>query len=107
ARQSAARGNLDDAANALVTAAQQTHIAEHDYVSILRPLEQVLAQRGDARSALTVSWYLGSSDKDAPRRALALAGTAPAVDRARTMAAAGDMAAAGREMENAGLVAAA
>ncbi len=107
ARQSVARGDLDDAANALVTAAQQTHIAEHDYVSVLKPLEQVLAQRGDVRSALSVSWYLAFGDKDGFKRAYGLLKTALPVDRARTMAAAGDMAGAAIEMENAGLVAAA
>ncbi len=40
ARASLARNDLDDAANALVAAAQQTHVAEHDYVSVLRPLER-------------------------------------------------------------------
>ncbi len=106
ARQAQARGDLDDAANALVTAAQQTHIAEHDYVSILKPLEQVLAQRGDARSALTVAWYLMSSEKDVRRLDVHLP-KVPPVDRARTLAARGDDAGAAREMENAGLVAAA
>ncbi|MDB4996151.1 MAG: hypothetical protein JWM74_3583 [Myxococcaceae bacterium] len=107
ARQSVARGDLDDAANALVTAAQQTHIAEHDYVSVLKPLEQVLAQRGDVRSALSVNWYLAFGEKDGFKRAYGLLKTALPVDRARTMAAAGDMAGAAIEMENAGLVAAA
>ena len=107
ARQSVARGDLDDAANALVTAAQQTHIAEHDYVSVLKPLEQVLAQRGDVRSALSVNWYLAFGEKDGFKRAYGMLKTALPVDRARTMAAAGDMAGAAVEMENAGLVAAA
>jgi hypothetical protein len=107
ARQSVARGDLDDAANALVTAAQQTHIAEHDYVSVLKPLEQVLAQRGDIRSALSVNWYLAFGEKDGFKRAYGMLKTALPVDRARTMAAAGDMAGAATEMENAGLVAAA
>lgn len=46
ARVAASRGNLDEAANALVTAAQQTHVAEHDYVSVLKPLVEVLERRG-------------------------------------------------------------
>jgi hypothetical protein len=107
ARQSVARGDLDDAANALVTAAQQTHIAEHDYVSVLKPLEQVLTQRGDIRSALSVNWYLAFGEKDGFKRAYGMLKAALPVDRARTMAAAGDMAGAATEMENAGLVAAA
>ena len=64
ARQAMARGDLDDAANSLVTAAQQTHIAENDYVAILKPLEEVLAKRGDVRSSLTVQWYLAFGERD-------------------------------------------
>ena len=103
------RGDLDEAANALVSAANQTHVAEHDYVSVLRPLADVLMRRGDVRSALSVQWYLagGAGETDGWKRAVSLLENAPPVDRARTLAAAGDMAAAAREMENAGLVAAA
>src|SRR5512143_2399153 len=107
ARQAIARGDLDDAANALVTAAAQTNIAENDYVAVLRPLEDVLARRGDPRSALTVLWYMVGSDKDALKRAYARMKDVPPADRARTLAAAQDMVGAAREMENAGLVAAA
>lgn len=107
ARASMARGDLDDAANALVAAAQQTHVAEHDYVSVLRPLVDVLARRGDARSALTVQWYLAWGEPDGWRRAQGLVQGVPPVDRARTLGTMGDMAGAAREMENAGLVAAA
>ena len=107
ARQAIARGDLDDAANALVTAAAQTNIAENDYVAVLRPLEDVLARRGDPRSALTVLWYMVGSDKDALKRAQARMKDVPPADRARTLAAAQDMVGAAREMENAGLVAAA
>lgn len=107
ARAALSRGDLDEAANALVSAAQQTHVAEHDYLSVLRPLVDVLVQRHDARSALTVHWYMAFSEPDGWRRALALAPNVPPVDRARTLAANDDMAGAAREMENAGLVAAA
>ncbi len=107
ARHAMARGDLDDATNALMTAAQQTHIAEHDYVSVLRPLEDVLAKRGDFRSALTVNWYLAPSDREGWKRAYAMMKNTPPVDRARTLAAAGEMPGAAREMEDAGLVAAA
>lgn len=107
ARVSLSRGNLDDAANALVTAAQQTHVAEHDYVSILRPLVDVLERRGDVRSALTVEWYLALNDAEAMRRCFQKLPNVPPQDRARTLAASNDMANAAREMENAGLVAAA
>ncbi|HVJ90137.1 MAG TPA: HEAT repeat domain-containing protein, partial [Labilithrix sp.] len=105
ARASMHRGDLDDAANSLVAAAQQTHVAEHDYLSVLRPLVDVLLKRGDARSALTVQWYMAFSEPDGWRRAMGLLPHVPAVDRARTLAATNDMAGAAREMENAGLVA--
>ncbi|HSQ67985.1 MAG TPA: HEAT repeat domain-containing protein [Polyangiaceae bacterium] len=107
ARQAIARGDLDDAANALVSAASQTNIAENDYVGVLRPLEDVLARRGDARSAMTVLWYMLGTDRDGIKRAYARLKDVPPVDRARTLAAANDMTGADREMENAGLVAAA
>jgi hypothetical protein len=107
ARAALARGDLDDAANSLVAAAQQTHVAEHDYLSVLRPLVDVLAKRNDGRSALTVHWYLAFSEPDGWKRALGLLLHVTSVDRARTLAATNDMAGAAREMENAGLVAAA
>lgn len=107
ARSAIHRGDLDDAANSLVSAAQQTHVAEHDYLSVLRPLIDVLVRRNDARSALTVHWYMAASEPDGWQRALALLPGVPSVDRARTLASIGDMAGAAREMENAGLVAAA
>jgi hypothetical protein len=107
ARAALSRGDLDDAANSLVSAAQQTHVAEHDYVSVLRPLVEVLARRNDHRSALTVLWYMAFSEADGWKRALALLPSVASVDRARTLAATNDMAGAAREMENAGLVAAA
>lgn len=107
ARTALARGDLDDAANSLVAAAAQTHVAEHDYVSVLQPLVQVLLKRNDARSALTVHWYMAGSESDGWQRATALLQHVPNVDRARTLAATGDNAGAAREMENAGLVAAA
>src|SRR4051812_1934651 len=107
ARAALARGDLDDAANSLVSAASQTHVAEHDYLSVLRPLAEVLARRSDGRSALTVVWYMAFSENDGWKRAMAMLPGVPAVDRARTLAATGDMAGAAREMESAGLVAAA
>lgn len=107
ARTALARGDLDDAANSLVAAAAQTHVAEHDYLSVLRPLVEVLARRNDARSALTVLWYTAFSEPDGWKRAQGYLAQVPSVDRARTLAAMNDMAGAAREMENAGLVAAA
>ncbi|MBX3190794.1 MAG: HEAT repeat domain-containing protein [Labilithrix sp.] len=107
ARAALNRGDLDDAANSLVSAASQTHVAEHDYLSVLRPLAEVLSRRNDGRSALTVVWYMAFSESDGWKRAMAMLPGVPSVDRARTLAATNDMAGAAREMENAGLVAAA
>ena len=106
ARASLRRGDLDDARQALLAAAQQTHVPEADYQTVLRPLAEVFQRRNEGRAALTVQWYLAwSQDGWGPSRALLP--MVPPVDRARTLAASGDMAGAAREMENAGLVAAA
>lgn len=123
ARAAAGKGDLDGALSALAAAAAQTHVDEKDYVSILDPLEDVLKRRGDARGALTVGWYRAFSSPAAWKRAEALLSSVPPVDRARTFAAQADtlpvdqpnraevaaalMDRAAREMENAGLVAAA
>jgi tetratricopeptide (TPR) repeat protein len=107
ARAAVLRGDLETAASSLLAAAAQTHVAEHDYAAVLRPLEDVLGRRGDARGALTVLSYLASADPAAWKRAEALSQHVPPVDRARVLAAQGRMADAAREMENAGLVAAA
>lgn len=108
ARTAIGRSDFDEAVNALVTAARQTHANEHDYLSVLRPLVEILiTKRGDFRSALTIYWYMAFSEADAWKRALALLPNVPSVDRARTLAATNDMIGAAREMENAGLVAAA
>jgi tetratricopeptide (TPR) repeat protein len=106
ARTALRNGDLDAATTALMTAAQQTHVPEADYHTILRPLADVLRRRGDARAALSVQWYLAwAEDGWAPTKDLLP--SVPPVDRARTLAAMGDMAAGAREMEDAGLVAAA
>jgi hypothetical protein len=105
ARAAVARGDLDTALGALLAAAGQTHVAEHDYASMLRPLEELLAKRGDVRGAATVVGYLASTDATAWKRAAAHAAAMPPVDRARMLAAQGRMADAAHEMENAGLVA--
>jgi tetratricopeptide (TPR) repeat protein len=107
ARTALSRGDLDGALGALLSAAAQTHVSEHDYVAVLRPLEDVLARRGDARGALTVVSYLAASDPAAWKRAASLLPAVPPVDRARVLAAQGLMADAARAMEDAGLVAAA
>ncbi len=107
ARAAAARGNLDDEIAALLAAAGQTHVAEHDYTAVLRHLEEALAKRGDTRGALNVLAYLASADPTAYKRAQALMPQVPPVDRAPVLAAQGRMADAARETENAGQVAAA
>jgi tetratricopeptide (TPR) repeat protein len=106
ARVALQRNDLDEAVQALISAAQQVHIAEHDYVSILRPLVDVFERRGDLRSALSALWYLENPDKGIVRM-LDLLPNVPPVDRGRTLAAAGEKEKAAREMEDAGLVAAA
>jgi hypothetical protein len=107
ARIAIGRNAIDEATNLLVLAARQTHVAELDYLSVLRPLADTLVRRGDARSALTVAWYIGRADPEEYRRATALLPMVPLVDRARNLAAVGDMAAAAQAMEDAGVIAAA
>lgn len=107
ARAAAARGDMEAAVAALLSAAAQTHVSEHDYVAVLKPLEEALERRGDARGALTVLGYLASGDAAAWKRAQSLLPNVPPVDRGRVLAAQGHMADAAREMEDAGLVSAA
>ncbi|MDP9033966.1 MAG: HEAT repeat domain-containing protein [Myxococcota bacterium] len=107
ARAAAAQGDEDAAIMALVAAAGQTHVSEHEYAIVLRPLAEALARRGDARGSLTVIEYLACEDPQAWTEAKALWQEVPPVDRARALAAQGRMADAAREMENGGLVAAA
>lgn len=107
AKAALARGDLDTALSALLSAAAQTHVSEHDYLAILRPLEETLAKGNHPRAALTVLCYLAATDPSVWKRAPALMGAVPPVDRARVFAAQGQMTAAAREMEDAGLVAAA
>jgi tetratricopeptide (TPR) repeat protein len=107
ARAALARNDLESAISALVGAAAQTHVSEHDYVGVLRPLEEALGKRGDARGALTVIAYLAPGDPAVWKRAQGLLPRVPPVDRARVLSAQGRMAEAAREMEDAGQVAAA
>jgi tetratricopeptide (TPR) repeat protein len=107
AKAATARGDFDVALAALLAAAAQTHVSEHDYLAVLRPLEELLARRGNPRGALTVLCYLAATEPAAWRRASALMAAVPPVDRARVLAAQGLMSEAAREMEDAGLVAAA
>jgi HEAT repeat protein len=91
----------------LSEAAGHIHVAEHDYLPIVRMLGEGLAARGDARAALTARWCLAMSDASAWPLAQKLDDQVPPVDRARTRAARGDYGGAARQMEDAGLPAAA
>jgi tetratricopeptide (TPR) repeat protein len=98
------RGDVDGAVEALSLAAQQTHVSEQDYASVLTLLAKALARRGDAREGLTVLAYLAGGNADAAwARAQELLPRVPPVDRARVQAAQARMADAAREMENAGM----
>ena len=107
ARAALARNDLGSAVAALLAGAAQTHVSEHDYAGVLRPLEDALTKVGDPRGALTVIAYLAPGDPDAWKRAQRLLPFVPPVDRARALSAQGRMAEAAREMEDAGQVAAA
>jgi hypothetical protein len=107
ARAAMARGDLDTALSALLSGAAQTHVSEHDYMGILRPLEETLARADNPRGALTIVCYLAATDAGAWKRARPLMAHVPPIDRARVLAAQGQMAEAAREMEDGGLVAAA
>jgi tetratricopeptide (TPR) repeat protein len=107
ARAAAAKGDYETAMTALMTAAGQTHVAEHDYVAVLKPLQALLEDRGDARAALTVAAYLAGGDPAVWKRVDGLLTKVPPADRARAYAAQGMMADAARELERGGLVAAA
>jgi hypothetical protein len=107
ARSALGRGDVDAALVSLLEAAGHTHVAEHEYAPIVRMLGDALATKGDARGALTARWCLAMNDAQAWPLARRLDDQVPPVDRARTLAALGDNLAAAREMENAGLAAAA
>lgn len=112
AQKAAAKGAHDQAAAALFEAAQQTHVTETDYASVLRPLVAALVQINRPRDALTVQWYLALADKKQQQSAegnrwasaLELATRAPPEDLARTLAAAGKMSDAARAAESGGKV---
>lgn len=98
------RGDVDGAIHALVSAAGQTHVAEQDYLSVLRPLAEALLRRNDARSALSVLWYTASSTIGGFQKPSSLLAHVPPVDRARTLAAMGQLDDAAQEMESAGML---
>jgi hypothetical protein len=107
ARASAERGEYEDAILSLLAAAGHTYWPEHDYATILRPLEQAFTVCERPRSALTVLAYLASSDSAAMGRADALLSKVPPAERAPVLASQGRMADAARQMEEAGQIAAA
>lgn len=107
ARAAMARGDADGASRELVAALGQTHVAERDYLSVLRPLEEALARAGNARGALSVIGYQATDDPAAWKRARALLDKVSPADRARTAAAQGRALDAAREMEDGGRLAAA
>ena len=81
ATQALKRGDLDSAANALVTAAAQTHLAESEYVQVLQMLMETLLRRGDQRSALSVAYYFLRSDPARLTHAVQSAIAVPPADR--------------------------
>jgi tetratricopeptide (TPR) repeat protein len=107
ARSALGRGAVDFALSKLMEAAGHVRVAEHEYAPIARMLGDALATKGNARGALTARWLVATSDPSAWPLAQKLDPDVPPVDRARTMAALGNNLAAAREMENAGLAAAA
>jgi hypothetical protein len=107
ARQATIAGQHDVALRALLAAASETQIPEEDYVAVLRPLAETYLRCGDPRSALTVQWYLAAGQPPKYAALEPLFDRVPPVDRGRTRAAAGDLSGAAREMEEAGLMAAA
>jgi len=107
ATQALRRGDLDTATNALLTAAAQTHLAESEYVQVLQLLMDTLLRRGDQRSALSVAYYFLRSEPARLLNAVKQATAVPPADRARALAAVGDMKAAAREAERGQMLAAA
>jgi tetratricopeptide (TPR) repeat protein len=109
ARAALARGDIDGALAALMEAAghSHAHVAEHEYAPVARMLGDALAAKGNARGALTARWCVAMNDPQAWPLVRKLDADVPPVDRGRTLAALGDNLGAAREMENAGLAAAA
>jgi hypothetical protein len=107
ARAAVEQGDYADAILSLLAAAGHTYWAEHDYATILKPLEQAFLKTDQPRSALTVLAYLASNDSSAMARATGLLPRVPPAERAPVLASQGRMADAAREMEEAGQIAAA
>ncbi len=83
-------------------AARITHLAEADYVALLEPLVEAFVAEQQPRAALTVCWYLGDRGK---RYASSLLPAVPLIDRARSLAAAGELGPAAEELEQGGILA--
>ena len=112
AQKATARGDHQEAARLLFDAAQQTHVTETDYASVLKPLAAALTHLGRPRDALTVAWYLalaekGGAEKASWQSALTLAEGASPHEQARTLAAAGRPREAARAAEAGGKIASA
>jgi hypothetical protein len=105
ARRALDQGRLDEAASSLFLAANETHVAESDYLSVLKPLAEVLLRRGEVRASLTVQWYLATRDPRLWSACAELFPDIPSVDRGRTLAAMGQLREAAQAMEDGGLVA--
>jgi tetratricopeptide (TPR) repeat protein len=89
ARAAAARGDWPRAREVLYAAVAQTIAREEEYVAAVADLRDVLVRLGDHRGALTADWYAGNERTQKP-----LLGEVPPIDRARTLLAWADRAAA-------------
>lgn len=107
ARAAMARGDVEGASRELIAALGRTHVAERDYLSVLRPLEEALARTGHPRGALSIVGYEATDDPAAWKRARPLLDKVPPTDRARVAAAQGRALDAARGMEDGGRLAAA
>jgi tetratricopeptide (TPR) repeat protein len=109
-RRLAGQRRWDGAIELLATALLLTHSREESYAPVCALLRDAFAASGDARSALSLSWY--AADRDHQRELFA---HVPPIDRARTLAQwaaaapparkAELYAQAARELEEAGLLA--
>jgi hypothetical protein len=107
ARRAIDQGRPEQAEASLLAAAGETHVADDDYVTVLEPLADLMARRGDVRGALTIRWYLAGREQAPFSGCLPLLPHVSPADRGRTLAAMGNLSEAAREMESAGQLAAA
>jgi tetratricopeptide (TPR) repeat protein len=90
ARAAVAAGDIPRARGALESALLRTVDREEDYTGAASDLRELLVRVGDFRGALTLDWYAGTE-----RSQGALLDKVPPIDRARTLLAWADRAAAG------------